>query len=64
MILIDWLESLLSSLQGLGLVTAAEEDLSFQEKATRIEACLAQVPVNLWELRELALSKGGLLERE
>ena len=31
-------------------------------KAKRIEACLNQEPeVNLWELRELALSRGGLL---
>ena len=42
--------------------------LRFQDdsktKEDRIETCLAQTPVNLWELRELALSKGGLLKRE
>jgi hypothetical protein len=37
---------------------------SMEEKAQRIEACLARKPVNLWELRELALSRGGLLERK
>jgi len=33
-------------------------------KAARIEACLSRSPVDLWELRELALSKGGLLTRK
>jgi hypothetical protein len=40
----------------------AEDDLL--TKSARIEACLAQSPVDLWELRELALSKGGLLTRK
>lgn len=40
----------------------AEDDL--HTKAERIETCLADVPVNIWELRELALSKGGLLTRK
>jgi TBC1 domain family member 20 len=31
-------------------------------KAARIEKCLQAKSVDLWELRELALSKGGLLE--
>ena len=33
-------------------------------KAERIDRCLSQKPVDLWELRELALSNGGLLTRE
>lgn len=33
-----------------------------EEKALQIEACLAKNPVDLWELRELALSRGGLLK--
>ena len=31
------------------------------EKTRRVQECLDQVPVSLWELRELALSKGGLM---
>ena len=37
---------------------------NLKTKATRIETCLAQSPVDLWELRELALSQGGLLTRK
>jgi hypothetical protein len=33
-----------------------------EEKALQIAACLAKNPVDLWELRELALSRGGLLK--
>mmetsp|Transcript_2540 Transcript_2540/g.6066 ORF Transcript_2540/g.6066 Transcript_2540/m.6066 type:complete len:537 (+) Transcript_2540:206-1816(+) len=33
-------------------------------KQRRIQFCLEQNPVHLWELRELALSKGGLLTPE
>ena len=44
------------------LTTASASDYSAEEKAQKIEACLAQSPVNLWELRDLALSQGGLLE--
>lgn len=40
----------------------ALDDLSTKEE--RINKCLSQDPVNLWELRELALSKGGLLNCE
>ena len=32
-----------------------------EEKLGRIRDCLSQEPVSLWDLRELALSKGGLL---
>ena len=32
------------------------------QKVLQIEACLARNPVNLWELRELALSRGGLVK--
>lgn len=32
------------------------------KKAARIEKCLSAKSVDLWELRELSLSKGGLLE--
>jgi len=39
-----------------------EAPITYQEKDARIQACLALSPVNLWELRELALSSGGLLE--
>ena len=31
------------------------------EKTRRVQECLDEVPVSLWELRELALSKGGLI---
>ena len=31
------------------------------EKTRAVQECLEQVPVSLWELRELALSKGGLM---
>jgi hypothetical protein len=33
-----------------------------EEKAMEIEECLARKPVNLWHLRELALTRGGLLQ--
>jgi hypothetical protein len=33
-----------------------------EEKELQIKACLAKNPVDLWELRELALSGGGLLK--
>jgi hypothetical protein len=33
-------------------------------KLDRTQTCLQQNPVNLWELRELALSKGGLMTSE
>ena len=33
-------------------------------KAQRIENCLDKEPIDLWELRELALSKGGLLKSQ
>lgn len=33
-----------------------------QEKALEIEECLSNDPVNLWHLRELALTRGGLLQ--
>jgi hypothetical protein len=32
-----------------------------EEKLGLIRECLSQEPVSLWDLRELALSKGGLL---
>jgi len=32
-----------------------------EEKKSLLEACLSHTVVSLWELRELALSKGGLL---
>jgi hypothetical protein len=35
---------------------------NYQEKAKRIEECLGETRVDLWKLRQLALSKGGLLE--
>ena len=31
------------------------------DKALEIQKCLAAEPVDLWQLRELALTKGGLL---
>ena len=34
---------------------------ALKDKALRVQACLAHDPVSLWELRELALSKGGLV---
>ena len=33
-----------------------------KQKALEIEECLSNDPVNLWHLRELALTRGGLLE--
>jgi hypothetical protein len=33
-------------------------------KLDRIQTCLLQNPVNLWELREMALSRGGLMTSE
>lgn len=33
-------------------------------KLDRIQRCLQQNPINLWELRELALSKGGLMNSQ
>jgi hypothetical protein len=38
--------------------------LEMEEKALQIEACLARDPIDLWELRELALTSGGLLTGE
>ena len=35
--------------------------IALKDKALRVQACLAHDPVSLWELRELALSKGGLV---
>jgi hypothetical protein len=70
LLLMGVVESLLAS---LGIMTPYPQQentgllaqgFSFEDKAQRIEDCLARSPVNLWELRELALSKGGLLERE
>lgn len=44
------------------LLLRFQDDMTTKED--RIEACLSRNPVNLWELRELALSKGGLMTRE
>lgn len=73
LLLMGFLDSLLASLgittpysqqEKNALLGLAQGGFSFEDKARRIEDCLARSPVNLWELRELALSKGGLLERE
>lgn len=40
------------------------ENVDEFEKAQNIERCLSQHQVNLWELRELALTRGGLINGE
>ena len=40
----------------------SSDTLNYEEKAQQIEKCLNSSAVDLWKLRELALSKGGLLE--
>ena len=46
----------------IGRKTACEDDeVDCLTKTERIERCLGTNPVDLWELRELALSDGGLL---
>ncbi|CAJ1931117.1 unnamed protein product [Cylindrotheca closterium] len=46
------------------LLTEAEDPNWHLAKQRRIQFCLEHNPVHLWELRELALSKGGLLTPE
>lgn len=43
--------------------TCLEEESSVlrREKQASIQRCLSQKSVDLWQLRELALSKGGLV---
>lgn len=60
------IESILISLgiqQGATIAdTISHEKVDCQNKTERIEICLGtSSPVDLWELRELALSEGGLL---
>lgn len=42
-------------------MTAAASTMDAQRKAKEISAILSETEVNLWELRELALSEGGLV---
>ena len=63
------IESILISLgiqQGATIAdTISHEKVDCQNKTERIEICLGtSSPVDLWELRELALSEGGLLRGE
>ena len=47
-----------------GIEIVCEDDFAYCTKTERIERCLSKNDdsINLWELRELALSDGGLLE--
>ena len=61
-----YIESVLKSLGIRRDATVANEivhdEADFQNKTERIERCLGTSnPVDLWELRELGLSDGGLL---
>lgn len=64
----QFLESLLIALRIIqdpnSLVTHTDDPNWHLAKEKRIRFCLEQNPVHLWELRELALSKGGLLTSE
>jgi hypothetical protein len=59
-----WGPSLLPYYSSSSLLLRLEDDIT--SKTDRIEACLSSQndSVDLWELRELALSKGGLMSRE
>lgn len=63
-----YIETVMRSIGIRKLPNNHESSSSFQEesylrnKTDRIEACLGTTsPVDLWELRELALSEGGLM---
>lgn len=65
--LFQFLESLLISLRIIkdpNSLLMREDPNWHLAKQKRIQFCLEQNPVHLWELRELALSKGGLLTSE
>jgi len=47
---------------GIDLLCEKPKEFSYEEKAKRIEECLGEEQVDLWRIRQLALSKGGLLE--
>lgn len=52
---------------GISLERATHDNLSFKEKAVEIIACLDPIEenvVDLWQLRQLALTKGGLVSAE
>ena len=58
------IEQLVSSMPASLFTSSLRLRDDLKTKAERIDRCLAQNPVDLWELRELALSNGGLLTRE
>jgi len=60
-----WWETVVAWIMGTPMIdSSSKESVDLRAKGDRIEACLAERPVNLWELRELALSKGGFLSGE
>eukprot|EP00980_Cylindrotheca_fusiformis_P029035 scaffold22701_cov123-Cylindrotheca_fusiformis.AAC.14 len=62
-LLLQLLESFLVILRIRNAQSSSKEDWQ-AIKTNQIQTCLQQNPVNLWELRELALSKGGLMTSE
>jgi hypothetical protein len=59
----NFFEGILSSLLE-NPVFGGSSSISTQEKEVLLEGVLSQHRINLWELRELALTKGGLLKTE
>lgn len=58
------LDQLLSTLEPWIFSSTLHSHDDLSTKVDRIEQCLSQNPVDLWELRELALSRGGLMTCE
>ncbi len=57
------IHQLIQTLESSPFSSTSRLDDDLTTKVDRIENCLSQNPVDLWQLRELALSKGGLISR-